>query len=285
MANKKFLEEYPLYKKFITTDFYNWTSLADLPKPAIHMYCWICDSGQTFNMVNEYYEVDYRQDVNSIGKTLRARYICSACQNSTRLFFIRFSTEEISAKNEDGTDIEETAITLTKVGQDPSWNIEMDNELEKLLDGHAEYYKKGLICESQGYGIGAFAYFRRIVEEIIDQLLGFVEELLEGENKEKYRLALDQVKRTTVAQEKIKLVKDLLPSSLRPEGMNPLSVIHSALSEGLHAENDAECLEYADEIRNSVVFLVNKLIRTKVENKSFTEGMKKLLDKKAKNRS
>ena len=54
MANKEFLEEYPLYKKFIATNFYDWTSLADLPKPAIHMYCWRCDSDQTFNMANEY---------------------------------------------------------------------------------------------------------------------------------------------------------------------------------------------------------------------------------------
>ena len=77
-------------------------------------------------------------------------------------------------------------------------------------------------------------------------------------------------------------MKDLLPSSLRPEGVNPLGAIHSALSEGLHAESDEECLEYADAIRNAVVFLVNKLIRTKVENKSFTDSMKKLLDKKNK---
>lgn len=282
MANKEFLEEYPLYKKFITTDFSRWTTLDDLPKPAIHMYCWKCDSEQTFNMSNEYYEVDWPSAADSIGKTLRARYICSACKNSTRLFFINFGTEEITVKNKEEEDIEQTVISLTKVGQIPSWNIEIDKELEKLLGNHAEYYKKGLICESQGYGIGAFAYFRRIVEEIIDQLLSSVEGLLEGEDKEKYKLALNQVKKTIITQEKIDLVKDLLPSSLRPEGVNPLGAIHSALSEGLHAESDEECLKYADAIRNAVVFLVNKLIRTKIENKSFTDSMKKLLNKKSK---
>lgn len=280
MANKKFLEEYPLYKKFITTDFYNWTILSNLPKPAIHMHCWRCDSDQTFNMTNEYYEVDHSSESNSTGKTLRARYVCSACRNSVRLFFIHFGTEEITVKDEKGEDVERIAISLMKVGQNPPWSIEMDTELEKLLGDHAEYYKKGLICESQGYGIGAFAYFRRIVEEIIDQLLNSIEELLDGEDKEKYKIALTQVKKTTVAQEKIDLVKDLLPSSLRPGGVNPLAAMHSALSEGLHAESDEECLEYADAIRNAVVFLVNKLIRTKVENKSFTDSMKKILGKK-----
>lgn len=280
MANKKFLEEYPLYKKFITTDFYNWTPLKDLPKPAIHMYCWRCDSDQTFNMVNEYYEVDYPLDSNSVGKTLRARYICSACKNSTRIFFIHFETDKIIVRDKEEKDVEKSVISLTKVGQNPSWSIEMDEELEKLLGDHAEYYKRGLICESQGYGIGAFAYFRRIVEEIIDQLLNSIEELLDGEEKEKYKVALEQVKKTTIAQEKIDLVKDLLPSSLRPGGVNPLAAMHSALSEGLHVESDEECLEYADAIRNATVFLVNKLIRTRVENKSFTDSMKKILGKK-----
>ena len=56
--------------------------------------------------------------------------------------------------------------------------------------------------------------------------------------------------------------------------------MHSALSEGLHAESDEACLEYADAIRNAVIFLVNKLIRTKVENKNFTDSMRKILGKK-----
>ena len=104
MANKKFLEEYPLYKKFLTDEFYDWTRLDNLPKPAIHMYCWKCDSDQTFNMTNEYHEVDYYSNDNPVGKTLRARYLCSACQGSVRLFFIYFSTDTIKEKNEDGGD-------------------------------------------------------------------------------------------------------------------------------------------------------------------------------------
>src|SRR3989344_3033369 len=61
MPVKKFLEEYPLYKKFIT-DFRSFHDLNDLPKPAIHMTCGFCNSDQTFNMSNEYYEVDYNSN-------------------------------------------------------------------------------------------------------------------------------------------------------------------------------------------------------------------------------
>jgi hypothetical protein len=64
MPNKEFLENYPLYKKFRSQwDREGFESLqktyTNLPQPAIHMHCDVCESEQTFNMVNEYYENHY----------------------------------------------------------------------------------------------------------------------------------------------------------------------------------------------------------------------------------
>jgi len=66
--------------------------------------------------------------------------------------------------------------------------------------------------------------------------------------------------KTRVTQEKIDLVKDLLPTILRPGGMNPLGVLHSELSEGLHAETDANCLENVSHARDILTFLINQII-------------------------
>jgi hypothetical protein len=63
--------------------------------------------------------------------------------------------------------------------------------------------------------------------------------------------------------------------------MNPLGVLHSALSEGLHAESDDKCLEQAAVVREVLVFLVNQVHASKASAKSFTEGMRKLLEKKS----
>jgi hypothetical protein len=126
-----------------------------------------------------------------------------------------------------------------------------------------------LTCESQGYGIAAFSYYRRIIEEII------------GEELERYKTALEEVQKTIVTNEKIALVKDLLPSTLRAEGSNPLALMHSTLSEGLHAESDEECLQSAMECREIIVFLVNQINDSKANTKKFTDSMKNLLDKKA----
>ena len=76
-------------------------------------------------------------------------------------------------------------------------------------------------------------------------------------------------------------MKDLLPSILRPDGMNPLGVLHSELSEGLHAETDEDCLENASHIRNILTFLVNQIMASKESAKQFTASMKNLLKKKS----
>ena len=141
--------------------------------------------------------------------------------------------------------------------------------------------KKGLICESQGYGIGAFGYYRRIVEETIDKLFDEIADLLSEDELDVYRVALEKTKETIVTAEKIELVKDLLPAILRPDGMNPLAALHSALSQGLHAESDEDCLDLAENCREILVFLVNQVAASKQTAKSFTSSMRKLLDKKS----
>jgi len=280
MANNKFLEEYPLYRKFIT-DLKSYHDLSNVPRPSIHMYCKQCQSGQTFNMINKYDELDYYSNNEIPGIVVRLKYQCTGCHNHLRYFLVRFGISEIEVKNDKGEKEKQKVIYMEKVGQYPAWSIEMDKQLEKELGEHAELYKRGLINESQGYGIGAFTYYRRITETIIDQLLDSISTLLEGEEKEKYEVALLEAKKTTVTQEKIDLVKDLLPVSLRPDGMNPLSVLHSALSEGLHAETDNDCLDYAEEIKGVLVYLVNQVERSKSSSKSFTSSMRKILDKRA----
>ncbi|MGA2853350.1 MAG: hypothetical protein ABSE90_04395, partial [Verrucomicrobiota bacterium] len=140
-------------------------------------------------------------------------------------------------------------------------------------------------CESQGYGIGAYAYYRRIVETIIDQLLESVMDLVPDVDKPRYLAALQKTKQTIVAKEKIELVKDLLPEILRPSGQNPLGLLHDFLSGGLHIGSEEECLENAQQIREVLVFLVNQIIRSQSSSKQFTESMKKLLDKKSSPRS
>ena len=263
--NKEFLEEYPLFRKFEH----------DVPRimdairlPSINMLCKRCSRIQTFNISNDY-DKKYPtfSNIPSADQKVTLIYNCQSCRLFTRQFHIYISPD---------------LDYVYKFGQYPEWEIKMDRNLENILGKHADTFRKGLVCESQGYGIGAFSYYRRITEEIIDELLDSITDLVDEENKYKYKDALEKVKLTRVTQEKIDLVKDLLPSILKPNGMNPLGVLHSELSGGLHAETDQDCLKNACYIKNILTFLINQIIHSKESSKNFTESMKSLLNKKSK---
>jgi len=264
MPNKEFLEEYSLFRK-LNTEIP--TTLNNLPHVPVNMDCRDCGSVQTFNMTNEYHEHYRVSNISSKDKKVRLLYECQSCRKFTRQFQIYISKE---------------LDFIYKFGQYPEWEIKMDKNLEKTLGKHAKTFRKGLVCESQGYGIGAYSYYRRITEEIIDELLDSIGDLIEEEHKEEYKEALKKTKKTRVTQEKIDLVKDLLPTILKPGGMNPLGVLHSELSEGLHAESDQACLENANHIKGILIFLINQIIQSKEAAKGFTSSMKSLLEKKSK---
>lgn len=267
MFAKEFLEDYSLFRKEsidqeITRDNRHWY------KTPINMKCHHCESVQTFNMTNNFWEDGYDKfEPDCTNRVYDLRYLCESCKSFERRFFIH---------------VNEDFDTCYKVGQYPEWEIKMDKNLEKTLHKHSKTFRKGLVCESQGYGIGAFSYYRRITEEIIDGLLDSISELIEEQHRSEYQEALEQTKKTRVTQEKIELVKDLLPSILKPNGMNPLGVLHSELSEGLHAESDEACLENANHIKSILTFLINQIIQSKESAKGFTESMKSLLTKKSK---
>lgn len=253
---KDFLESYPLYRKFKT----------DVPKttghlmPGIKFHCKKCKSYQTF--------VEWDCSINS-GDDLKCsvielEYVCGGCDDSYQYIFIEI-----------GCNLD----YVMKIGQYPPWNPPIDKNLIKMLGEREETFKKGLTCESQGYGIGAYDYYRRIVEEIIDELLNGIADLMSGEDKEKYMEALEKKKKSYVAQNKIALVKDLLPLSLMPDGNNPLKLLHSQLSSGIHAFSDEECLKKSEKIRVILLFLVKEVNNHRNSSKEFTESMKELLSK------
>ncbi len=264
MPNRKFLEEYPLYRKF---KLKLPELLRDLPQVAINMRCENEDSNETFTMLRGYLNPSLGNDQLCVGATRQVEYFCQSCGKYTRNFMLEFGNDN------DGH-------YVMKVGQAPPWDITPDNALEKMLGTRSDYYRKALVCESQSYGIGAFAYYRRIVEEIIDNLLMEITDLVENdEQREKYQQALEQTKKTKIAQDKIAIVKELLPDSLRPGGMNPLSVLHEVLSEGLHGQTDNRCMQLSSDVRGVLEFLVNQTAATKVAKTTFTESMKRLLER------
>lgn len=259
MPNKEFLENYSLFRKMKINlpDYFH-----NLEKPTINMKCLKCELIQTFKMEKSYFRQSH---INIAGVKKSIIYTCQSCNMFTREFQVYFSSEK---------------DYVYKYGQYPEWEIKIEKNLEKNLGKYSSNFRKGLVCESQGYGIGAFSYYRRIVEDIIDELLDSIKDLIDEKEKEIYVKALEKTKETTITQEKIKLVKHLLPSNLKIKGVNPLGLLHEQLSLGLHKKTDETCLDDANLLRIIMTFLINQVNQSRETKTFFNDSMKSLLKKK-----
>jgi len=284
MITKQFLETYPLLRKYPVTfdklshsQFGTKGAIYNLPKPALNLFCKNCQGLQTFNMENDFEHFSSNAPLREspLDKILEMRYLCASCGQYRYTFYIEFGVDRTPKE-----DARTFSGWIRKIGQSPPWEIDIDRTLERTLCDNKELYKKGLVCESQSYGIGSYAYFRRITENIIDELLNSIFDLIDEKDKKQYEQALEKVKKTRVTEEKIELVQDLLPLSLQPNGLNPLKSLHSALSDGIHNKSDEECLELADTIKTVLTYLLEEIKNRGARAKQFSEKMKKLLKQK-----
>lgn len=187
-------------------------------------------------------------------------FTCVTCRKERREFLV----EQV---------VEENIIKLQKYGELPRKALERDKVLQKFFSKDSEFYKKAVVCLSHGYGIAAFAYFRRIIENNIFKLLDLIKDEAENvTNKDEIFEALAELKKESPMSDKIKVANKALPEYLKPSGLNPLGRLYQVLSEGVHSLNDQECLEKASEIQECVKYLVSELSDRK-KNQSRFKGM------------
>ncbi|MGB7209052.1 MAG: hypothetical protein WBD27_10365 [Pyrinomonadaceae bacterium] len=199
-------------------------------------------------------------------------YTCRDCKIKTRVFCIR---SIFADDNGNGTAV--------KVGEFPELHIDLPSYLPTLLGDQYPYFVKGLKCEKIGCGIGAFSYYRRVIETQKGRLIEYISKVAKRLGASAAELAqLDEVieKLDKAASEDqfsraLSNINHLIPESLRIDGHNPLSLIHKALSIGIHESNDDTCLKIAHSIR---ILLQDLAIRIKDTLRDDTEVKKALSD-------
>ena len=173
--------------------------------------------------------------------------------------------------------VENREITLEKFGEYPRKKIDRDPQLKKFLSEDAENYEKALVSLAQGHGIGAFAYFRRIVETNIYSLLNLLEdELRSTGSDERFLNELKALDVNVPMSTRIDYANKVLPENLKPNGLNPLGAIYGALSEGVHADSDDVCLEKSVSIEVCLKYLISELYTRKRSRESFASNIGKI---------
>ena len=115
----------------------------------------------------------------------------------------------------------------------------------------------------------------RIIDEMkkVAQKIGLKPEVL---------VAFETARNETQFSKAVDEIKEAIPESLLIDGHNPLKLLHTALSKGLHAEDDATCMELAQSIRVVLTELAERISLALKEHAELTGAVSRILQQSAK---
>jgi hypothetical protein len=169
--------------------------------------------------------------------------------------------------------------TAMKFGQIPSFGPHTPSGLIRLIETDRELFLQGRRAENRGMGIGAFAYYRRVVENQRNQIIAKIAKVAKtlGSTPE-----IDQVFTAAINEtlftKSVEMVESFIPQALLINGENPLKLLHSALSKGLHNPEmtDAHCLRLAQSIRVVLTELADRSAAALKEDRELQQALNTL---------
>jgi hypothetical protein len=239
-----------------------------IPPTEIELHCSKCGGPRIFEPTSN--QITVRPDRPKTDDHFVA-YRCRNCQQRSKTFAVRIARPETHLGK---------GIVL-KIGETPSFGPSLPSRLVTLFQDDIKLLSKGRRAENQGMGIGAFAYYRRIVEHQKNRLIGQIQRVAEktGANATMLKLYEESLQehQFTRAVEKI---KDSIPDTLFINGANPLILLHDALSDGLHNRSDDECLGLAHDIRVVLAELVDRIGLALKSDTELTDAVRNLSDRR-----
>jgi hypothetical protein len=237
------------------------TSVA-LLTPEIRLHCEICDGVRRFKCHNNHYVSGEMGFVFVI-------YVCKNCGTTRKTFALAVIPDEHLSSGQ-----------VQKLGELPPFGPPTPSRVMKLVAEDRELFLKGRRSELHGLGIGAFAYYRRVVEEqkgrIIEEIGKVAAKVKPSEETNKL---FAKAKAETQFSTAIDIIKSAIPETLLIDGHNPLTLLHSALSEGLHAQTDEQCLELATSIRVLLTELAERISTALKEEATLKSALNRLLNR------
>ncbi|MSR71608.1 MAG: hypothetical protein EXS50_03015 [Candidatus Taylorbacteria bacterium] len=241
-------------------------TLEQLNLPEILLFCGqeSCNGERLFENTNTI-TFQENKETNSY-----ARYRCKNCEITMKVY-------SLSAK----FNLNEPSGTMFKFGEYPQFGPPTPAKVVKILGLEREYYFKGRQSENQGLGIAAFAYYRRVVENQKDKIFDEIIHTVKKISPEDTSLIseLEAAKRENQFSKAVESIKHAIPQIFLIDGNNPLTLLHSALSEGLHGKSDKECLEIATSIRVVLTEMVERMSNALKDSAELKSAVGRILRK------
>jgi len=200
-------------------------------------------------------------------------FTCANCQKYHKLFalaiFVELGQEKAGQR---------FIVECHKIGEHPPFGPSTPSRLISLIGPDRELFLKGRRAENQGLGIGAFVYYRRVVEDQKNRIIAEVIKVAEmiGAPSETIT-ALRNAQKEHQFSRAVETIKESIPRRLLIAGQNPFTLLHSALSRGVHEHTDEKCLELAADIRVILVELSELLGHALKDQKELKEAVARLM--------
>lgn len=223
----------------------------ELSTPAIELFCKnnACMRIGFFDCINEKPTIKNHADVF-------LNYKCRNCEKYIKTFSLNVhSLTRSSAKSP-------YSGSLMKYGEFPKYGLPEPTALTNLITDpiDTELFNEGFDCENQSKGIGAYSYYRRMVDNQKDKLIDRLIEVIGKIDPDNAIIAeLEEAKKEQHFSKGIEKIKHNLPKELLIDGHNPLKALYRALSVGIHDLSDVECLDYAHDVRIVLTSLLDKI--------------------------
>lgn len=228
------------------TSWFNANKRSLISAPDIQLHCGneSCGGTRFFRLVGDRIAVSPAE-----WRFVYLKYVCSNCRQVEKVFSLALYWDQEPSEGK-----------AFKFGELPNYGPPTPARLIKLIGPDREVFLKGRRCENLGLGIGAFVYYRRVVENQKNRILGEVIKVAQAVGASADSLSeLQAAVEETQFSKALGSVKHSIPQSLLINGHNPLLLLHSALSEGLHNKTDSECLESAASVRIVLAELSERL--------------------------
>ena len=197
-------------------------------------------------------------------------YLCRNCAESRKTYALQVQ------RAYDKKDV--SVGSALKFGEVPGYGPPLSSRLLRMVGNDRELLLKGRRAENQGLGIGAFVYYRRVVENHRDQLFDQIRKAAEHLGADEDLLSsIDRAKAEKQFKKSFEPVKDAIPDGLKVKGHNPLTMLHNALSKGVHNLSDKECLERAQAVRVVLTELVANIVRITKDEREVDTSVSKLM--------
>jgi hypothetical protein len=270
---KEFLESTPPdFAEEVSQRSYNKPSTGSLclNEPDLQLHCDSnkCDGVRTYYCTSS--------DIYLENEKTNYKFMTYACRNCRAIATVKTFALAIKGSGVNGT--------MQKIGELPPFGPPTPYRVFKLIgEDYRELFLQGRRAENKGLGIGAYAYYRRIVEHqkgrIIDEIRKVAEKLGESDQMLK---ALTDARTENQFAKVIDMVKGAIPKSLLIDGHNPLLLLHDALSDGIHEFTDDECLRLATSIRIVLIELAERISTALKDHAELKTALGELLSRKRK---